>query len=150
MKFTFPLIHEYHFNDHFVHFYHFWLPYHILILFSTCVNIRADSKQISSQSALFSDEYPLFQSWENQRWTALIQSWFSLKHRWIFQFWTALIQRKSKLISANVLCVLWISAEKRQLSETALFSADCLGLQPGVGFTEMNPMKLYWVSTLRE
>ena len=82
----------------------------------------------------------MFQSKENQRWTALIQSCFSLKQRcsalkqrWFFQFWTALIQRKSELISsetelisADVYRVLWISAEKRQNYETALFSADYL------------------------
>ena len=82
----------------------------------------------------------MFQSQENQRWTALIQSCFSLKQRcsalkqrWIFQFWTALIQRKSELISAETelisadfFHVLWISAEKRQNYETALLSADYL------------------------
>ena len=96
----------------------------------------------------------MFQSKENQRWTALIQSCFSLKQlcsalkqrcsalkqrcsalkqRWIFQFWTALIQRKSELISsetelisADVYHVLWISAEKRRNYETALSSADYL------------------------
>ena len=84
-----------------------------------------------------SAENPMFQSKENQRWTTLIQSCFSLKQRcsalkqrWFFQFWTALIQRKSELISsetelisADVYHVLWISAEKRQNYETALFSA---------------------------
>ena len=42
--FTFSLIQEYHFNDHFVRFQHFGLRYHILIVSSTCVNIRADSE----------------------------------------------------------------------------------------------------------
>ena len=82
----------------------------------------------------------MFQSKENQRWTALIQSCFSLKQRcsalkqlWIFQFWTALIQRKSELISADVYHVLWIGAEKRQNYETALFSADYLwDFNPGI------------------
>ena len=48
-------------------------------------------------------------------------------------FWTALIQWKSELISsetelisADVFHFLWISAEKRQISKTALFSADYL------------------------
>ena len=75
----------------------------------------------------------MFQSYKSQRWTALIQSWFSVKQRWIFQFWTALIQIKSELISfgtelisADFLHVFWISAQKRQISETALFSVDYL------------------------
>ena len=42
--FTFSLIQEYHFNDHFVRFQHFGLRYDILIVSSTCVNIRADSE----------------------------------------------------------------------------------------------------------
>ena len=42
--FTFSLIQEYHFNDHFVRFQHFGLRYHILIVLSTWVNIRADSE----------------------------------------------------------------------------------------------------------
>ena len=42
--FTFSLIREYHFNDPFVRFQHFGLHYHILIVSSTCVNIRADSE----------------------------------------------------------------------------------------------------------
>ena len=42
--FTLSLIQEYHFNDHFVRFQHFGLRYHILIVSSTCVNIRADSE----------------------------------------------------------------------------------------------------------
>ena len=42
--FTFSLIQEYHFNDHFVRFQHFGLRYHILIVSSTCVSIRADSE----------------------------------------------------------------------------------------------------------
>ena len=77
-----------------------------------------------------------FRSNKNQCWAALIQSRFSLKLRWIFQFWTALIQRKSelissetKLISADVFHVIWISAdstEKHQISETALFRTDYL------------------------
>ena len=173
--FTFSLIQEYHFNDHFARLYHFWQRYHTLMFSSTCVNIKADSEQISAESALktlcirvqkisaeqrwfrahflwnsaefFSSEQrwfranqrwisaqnPMYQNSENQRWTALIQSSFSLKQRWIFQLWTALIQSKSELInseteliSADVLHVLWISAQKRQISETELFSADFL------------------------
>ena len=53
----------------------------------------------------------------------MIQSWFS----------TALIQRKpdmvdseTALINAVVFHIFWMSAEKQQLSETALFSADYL------------------------
>ena len=42
--------------------------------------------------------------------TGLIQNWFS----------------ETALISSNVFHVLWISAEKRQFSETALLCADCL------------------------
>ena len=42
--FTCFLIQEYHFNDHFVRFQHFGLRYHILIVSSTCVTIRADSE----------------------------------------------------------------------------------------------------------
>ena len=42
--FTFSLIQEYHFNDRFVRFQHFGLRYHILIVSSTCVTIRADSE----------------------------------------------------------------------------------------------------------
>ena len=42
--FTFSLIQEYHFKDYFVRFQHFGLRYHILIVSSTCVNIRADSE----------------------------------------------------------------------------------------------------------
>ena len=64
-----------------------------------------------------------------QRWfraVSLKQRCSALKQRWIFQFWTALIQKKSKLISADVYHVLWISAEKRQNYETALFSTDYL------------------------
>ena len=43
-SFTFSVIREYHFNDHFVRFQHFGLRYHILIVSSTCVSIRADSE----------------------------------------------------------------------------------------------------------
>ena len=50
--FTFSLIQEYHFNDHFVRFQHSGLRYHILIVSSTCVTIRADSEQINAESAL--------------------------------------------------------------------------------------------------
>ena len=58
----------------------------------------------------------------------------------MFQFWTARIQKKSELISseielisADVYHVLWISAEKRQNYETALFSADYLwDFNPGM------------------
>ena len=60
--FTFSLIQEYHFNDHFVRFQHSRLRYHILIVSSTCVTIRADSEQINAESALFSAENPMFQS----------------------------------------------------------------------------------------
>ena len=42
--FTFSLIQEYHFNDHFVCFQHFGLRYHILIVSCTCVYIRVDSE----------------------------------------------------------------------------------------------------------
>ena len=42
--FTFSSLQEYHFNDHFVRFQHFRLRYHILIVLSTYVNIRADSE----------------------------------------------------------------------------------------------------------
>ena len=45
--FTFSLIQEYHFNDHFVRVQHFGLHYHILRVSPTCVNIRANSEQIS-------------------------------------------------------------------------------------------------------
>ena len=42
--FTSSLIQEYHFNEHFVRFQHFGLRYHILMVSSTCVNIRAYSE----------------------------------------------------------------------------------------------------------
>ena len=42
--FTVSLIEENHFNDHFVRFQHFGLRFYILIVSSTCVNIRADSE----------------------------------------------------------------------------------------------------------
>ena len=41
-----------------------------------------------------------------QRWFREKHSWSALKHRWYFHFF-------------------WISAKKRQISETTLFSADC-------------------------
>ena len=47
------LIQEYHFKDYFVRFQHFGLGYHILIVSSTCVNIRAESEEISAESGLF-------------------------------------------------------------------------------------------------
>ena len=143
--FTFSLIQEYHFNDHFVRFQHFGLRYFDSLIYICKYQswFRVNQRWVSAVercSALFSAENPMFQSKENQRWTALIQSCFSLKQRcsalkqrWIFQFWTALIQRKSELISsvselisADVYHVLWISAEKRQNYETALFRADYL------------------------
>ena len=57
--FTFSLIQEYHFNDHFVRFQHFGLRYHILIVSATCVTIRADSELFVSETALFSSETAL-------------------------------------------------------------------------------------------
>ena len=55
--------------------------------------------------------------------------WISANQCCILQFWTALAQRNSELISsktalisADVFHDLWISAEKCQMSETALFS----------------------------
>ena len=103
--------HECHFNDHIKRFHHFRLRYHNLIFPPACFTISC--RLLNTQC--FRVEK-----------TALIQSWFSLKQRWIFQFWTALIQRKSELISADALCVLWMSAEKHQNSETALYRADYL------------------------
>ena len=41
--FTFSLMQEYHFSGHFVRFQYFGLRYHILIVSSACINIRADS-----------------------------------------------------------------------------------------------------------
>ena len=74
---------------------------------------------------------------KNQRWFSLKQCCSAPKQRWIFQFWAALIQRKSELISsetalisADVFHFIWIIAEKHQISETALFSADYLSFQP--------------------
>ena len=80
-----------------------------------------------------------YQSWfrVNQRCSALkIQCFRDKKISFetaLFSSETALIQKKSglissetKLISADVYHVLWISAEKRQNYETALFSADYL------------------------
>ena len=89
--FTFSSKQEYPFNDDFVRAHQFWLRYQILLFSSTCVNIKPDSEQISAESTLFSARNPMFQSYGSQRWTALIQSWFSLKKRWIFQFWTPLM-----------------------------------------------------------
>ena len=62
------------------------------------------------------------------------------------QFWAALIQRKSELISseteligADVYHVLWISAEKRQNYEKALFSADYFwDFNPGMWVKNLN------------
>ena len=83
--FTFSLIQEYQFNDHFVRFQHFGLHYHILIVSPTCVNIRADSEWISavqrwksnvSEQKKISSEQRWFR--ENQSWSALKQSWSAL------------------------------------------------------------------------
>ena len=56
----------------------------------------------------------MFQSWKNQRWTELIQRKPDL------------VSSEAELISANVFKVLWINAEKRQISEAALLSAGYL------------------------
>ena len=57
------------FNDQFMHYCHFWLRLtrHILIFLFTCVNIRADSEEISAELVQLAAEYPMFQSWRNQR-----------------------------------------------------------------------------------
>ena len=117
--FTFSLIHEYHFNDHFVCFQHFGLRYHILIVLSTCVNIRADSEWISA-----------VQRWKSNG-SELRKSALNSADSDLFLTETALIQRKSELISsetelisADVYHVLWISAENRKNYEKAPFNAD--------------------------
>ena len=136
--FTFSVIQEYHFNDHFVRFQHFGLRYHIL---------RVVCK---------------YQSWfrVNQRWISAVQGWKSNVSELrksalnsadseLLLSETALIQRKSELISsetelisADVYHVLWISAEKRQNYETALFSADYLW--------DFNPSKLLFAALFTE
>ena len=60
--FSFSLIQECYFADHFVRFYHFRQSYHTLILSSKYVIIRADSEEISTESALLSAENLTFQS----------------------------------------------------------------------------------------
>ena len=55
----------------------FLLPYHLLIFPSTCVDIRAESEKIIAELALFGAQKMMFRSWENQRWTELIQRWLS-------------------------------------------------------------------------
>ena len=87
----------------------------------------------------------MFRNYENQRCTALIQRWFFLKQRCSAllnaeilsselnglkedQSWSAIKQ----LTSADVFHVIWISGDKRQISETALLSSDYLwDVNPG-------------------
>ena len=78
------------FFDHFNRFQHFWQRYHSLIIPSICAYTRDHSGWISTTQKFVRSEI--------QRWTGLIQSWFSLKQRRFFQFSTAGIQRKSELL----------------------------------------------------
>ena len=61
-----------------------------------------------------------------QCWFRIDFLWYSAVQLWMFQFWIVLTQRKSEDISSDVFHNLWISAEKRQTIETAMFSADYL------------------------
>ena len=101
--FTFSLIQEYHFNDHFVRFHHVGLRYHILIVSSTCVNIRADSKWISAVQRWKSNVSELRKSALNSADSEKIRA----DQRWCLS--CSLNQR-------------W----KRQNYATALFSGDYL------------------------
>ena len=88
------------FNDHFMRFDHFWLLYHDVC--SMC---------------------------KNQKWFRVNQCWISTFQRWWALNFSVLISTASENIKANqrwCFHVLWISAEKRQISETALFTADYL------------------------
>ena len=104
----------------------------------------------------FVPKYPRWRLRDIHRWSALIQNKFrsvsALLINWkspnsaenenfrsqesaLIQGWTALISSETELISADVFHVLWISAEKRQNYETALFSRWLsLGLQLWVAF----------------
>ena len=133
----------------------FWLRCHNLLFSSARVDFRAHSEKISAELPLWSAENPRFQSKENRRWTALIQSCLSLKQRCsalisaeIYQLRTALIQRKSELIRADVFHVFWISAEQRwemsSLSNSAVQHWISEGLQPGCT-SVIFYMYRYWI-----
>ena len=51
---------EYYLNDQFMRYFHFWLPYHILIFSSTCVDVKVHSEQINAELALFNAEKRMF------------------------------------------------------------------------------------------
>ena len=84
----------------------FWLRYHNLLISSTCVNIKADSP-------------PKTQDFRAKKASA---DW-------------GLVFFETELFSAYVFHVFWISPEKRQNAEKALFSADYLSyFNPGCVF----------------
>ena len=144
--------------------YFLWLRYHILIFLSTCVNIRADSEYISAESALFNAGNQIFQSKEKQRWTVLIQSWFSLKQRCSelisneffsseqrcfreHQSWSALKERWRALMFFMVSESALSSPGNRQISETAMLSTEYLwDFNMGKGFeSQFSPIfLLHW------
>ena len=100
-----------------------------MIFFETAL-IHSWTEQISSESVLKQRWKPKV---SEQRTSALNTADSFWNNAELLLFWTALIQWKSELISsktelisADVFHFLWISAEKRQISKTALFSADYL------------------------
>ena len=96
--FTFSLIQEYQFNDHFVRFQQFGLRYHILIVSSTCSSVQlwksnvSELKKISAEQrwfravSLWNSAVQLWNSAEffssEQRWFRENQSWSARKQSW--------------------------------------------------------------------
>ena len=96
----------------------------------------------------------------NQRCLAPFSAENSMCQSWEKQFATALNRRKSELIrfeteliSTNVCHILWISAEKRQNFETALFRVDYpWDFSLGLRFTEQqwrNRWVEFWIVAMR-